>query len=149
MKLLTMTGDPAAVVAALRDFAPPADEVRSTVKAIVAEVRAHGDDAVRAYSKRLDKVDLPLDYPGSAFQQRVWEELLRIPYGETRSYAQLAEAISRPGAARAVGHANGQNRIAILIPCHRVIAADGGLGGYGGGLWRKLRLLETEGRPPR
>ena len=93
--------------------------------------------------------DLPLDYPGSAFQQRVWEELLRIPYGETRSYAQLAEAISRPGAARAVGHANGQNRIAILIPCHRVIAADGGLGGYGGGLWRKLRLLETEGRPPR
>ncbi len=89
--------------------------------------------------------DLPLDYPGTVFQRRVWEGLLRIPYGETRSYARLAEEIGAEGASRAVGTANGMNRIAILIPCHRVIAADGGLGGYGGGLWRKLRLLETEG----
>ena len=69
----------------------------------------------------------------------------RIPYGETRSYAELARELGVPGAARAVGRANGANRIAIVMPCHRVIAADGGLGGYGGGLWRKLRLLETEG----
>jgi AraC family transcriptional regulator, regulatory protein of adaptative response / methylated-DNA-[protein]-cysteine methyltransferase len=92
--------------------------------------------------------DLPLDYRGSEFQQRVWEGLLRIPYGETRSYAELAGDLGASGAARAVGRANGLNRIAILVPCHRVIAADGGLGGYGGGLWRKLRLLETEGSAP-
>lgn len=89
--------------------------------------------------------DLPLAYPGSPFQQQVWDALLRIPYGETRTYAELARELGAPSAARAVGRANGANRIAIVIPCHRVIAADGGLGGYGGGLWRKLRLLETEG----
>jgi AraC family transcriptional regulator of adaptative response/methylated-DNA-[protein]-cysteine methyltransferase len=88
---------------------------------------------------------LPLDLRGSEFQRRAWEGLLRIPYGETSSYAQLADAIGAPGAARAVGRASGLNRLSILVPCHRVIAADGGLGGYGGGLWRKLRLLETEG----
>jgi len=91
---------------------------------------------------------LPLDYAGTPFQKKVWEALLRIPYGETRCYSDLAAAIGRPGAARAVGHANGQNRIAIVIPCHRVIAADGGLGGHGGGLWRKLRLLEAEAACP-
>ena len=89
--------------------------------------------------------DLPLEYPGSHFQRRVWDGLRRIPYGETRTYAELARDLGAPGAARAVGSANGANRLAIVIPCHRVIAAGGGLGGYGGGLWRKLRLLETEG----
>ncbi|HCM26127.1 MAG: hypothetical protein A2Z99_09325 [Treponema sp. GWB1_62_6] len=90
--------------------------------------------------------DLPLAYPGSDFQVRVWDGLRRIPWGETRSYAELAMELGLPpGASRAVGHANGLNRLAILVPCHRVIAADGGLGGYGGGLWRKLRLLEREG----
>lgn len=87
---------------------------------------------------------VPLAYPGSEFQREVWEALLRIPYGETRRYADLARDLGKPGASRAVGTANGLNRIAILIPCHRVINADGGLGGYGGGLWRKLRLLERE-----
>lgn len=87
---------------------------------------------------------IPLTCPGTSFQEHVWEALQRIPYGETRSYAELAAEMGMPNAARAVGHANGLNRIAILIPCHRVINADGGLGGYGGGLWRKLRLLETE-----
>ncbi len=89
--------------------------------------------------------DLPLAYPGSVFQTRVWNAVRRIPYGETRSYADLAGEIGVLGAARAVGRANGANRLAIVIPCHRVTAAGGGLGGYGGGLWRKLRLLETEG----
>ena len=92
--------------------------------------------------------DLPLEDPGTEFQRRVWEALRRIPYGETRSYAELARELGRPGAARAVGRANGLNRIAILIPCHRVVNADGSLGGYGGGLWRKLRLLENEGALP-
>ena len=92
--------------------------------------------------------DLPLDYPGTPFQRRVWDALRRIPYGETRTYAELAREIGAPGAARAVGRANGLNRIAVVVPCHRVVAAGGGLGGYGGGLWRKLRLLETEGAVP-
>ena len=89
--------------------------------------------------------DIPLDYPGSDFQRRVWDGLRRIPYGETRTYSELARELGVPMAARAVGRANGLNRISILVPCHRVVGADGGLGGYGGGLWRKLRLLETEG----
>jgi AraC family transcriptional regulator of adaptative response/methylated-DNA-[protein]-cysteine methyltransferase len=97
------------------------------------------------FAGRRTAFDLPLEYPGSPFQRRVWDALRSIPYGETRTYAQLAAQIGAPGGARAVGGANGANRIAIVIPCHRVIAADGGLGGYGGGLWRKLRLLETEG----
>lgn len=99
--------------------------------------------------KRRD-FDLPLDYPGTDFQRNVWEGLLRIPYGKTMSYAELAVSLGLPpGAGRAVGNANGMNRIAILIPCHRVITSDGSLGGYGGGLWRKLRLLEREGAAPR
>ncbi len=88
--------------------------------------------------------DLPLRAPGTPFQEQVWAELQRIPCGETRSYAQLAAAIGRPTATRAVARANGDNRIAILIPCHRVIGADGKLTGYGGGLWRKQRLLDIE-----
>jgi AraC family transcriptional regulator of adaptative response/methylated-DNA-[protein]-cysteine methyltransferase len=93
--------------------------------------------------------DLPLAYPGTEFQVRVWEGLRRIPYGRTLGYAELAVELGLPpGAGRAVGHANGLNRLAVLIPCHRVVAADGSLGGYGGGLWRKLRLLEREGAAP-
>jgi AraC family transcriptional regulator of adaptative response/methylated-DNA-[protein]-cysteine methyltransferase len=88
--------------------------------------------------------DLPLDVPGSAFQERVWTELRRIPYGETISYRQLAERVDAGTAYRAVGRANGSNRVAVIIPCHRVIAAGGGLGGYGGGLEAKRRLLDLE-----
>jgi AraC family transcriptional regulator, regulatory protein of adaptative response / methylated-DNA-[protein]-cysteine methyltransferase len=96
------------------------------------------------FDRRRIAFSVPLEYPGTDFQRRVWDALIRIPFGETRRYADLAQELGVPGAARAVGHANGLNRIAILIPCHRVIHADGSLGGYGGGLWRKLRLLETE-----
>lgn len=88
--------------------------------------------------------DLPLEYPGTPFQRRVWSALLEIPYGETCSYQQLAARLENPAAVRAVGQANGMNRIAIVIPCHRVVDADGALGGYGGGLWRKQRLLDLE-----
>ena len=101
---------------------------------------------LRAYfAGQLRHFDLPLDLRGTDFQLRVWGELERIPYGETRSYLQIAEAIGAPRAVRAVGAANGANPIPIVVPCHRVIGASGKLVGYGGGLPLKKRLLELEG----
>ncbi|HEY1312542.1 MAG TPA: methylated-DNA--[protein]-cysteine S-methyltransferase [Steroidobacteraceae bacterium] len=88
---------------------------------------------------------LPLNLSGTAFQQRVWRELLDIPYGETWSYGQLAARIGKPSASRAVGLANGSNPISVIVPCHRVIGANGALTGYGGGLPRKRWLLGHEG----
>jgi len=87
---------------------------------------------------------VPLVSPGTAFQQKTWGELRRIPYGSTTSYSQLARTIGHPGSQRAVGRANGDNRIAIVIPCHRVVKDDGTLCGYGGGVWRKQHLLDLE-----
>ena len=87
---------------------------------------------------------VPLHAPGTDFQQRVWAQLREIPFGEIRSYGEIASAMGEPKAVRAVGTANGMNRIAIMIPCHRVIGADGALTGYGGGLWRKDWLLKHE-----
>jgi len=89
--------------------------------------------------------DLPLRMQGTVFQQRVWRELTEIPYGKTWSYGELAKRIDNPSASRAVGLANGRNPISILVPCHRVIGADGSLTGYGGGLDRKRWLLAHEG----
>jgi methylated-DNA-[protein]-cysteine S-methyltransferase len=96
-----------------------------------------------AGSLRLFRV--PLDMQGTDFQLSVWNHLVRIPFGETRSYAQVAEAIGRPKSVRAVGAANGANPVAIIVPCHRVIGSNGTLTGYGGGLPLKKRLLELEG----
>lgn len=96
------------------------------------------------FAGELRHFEVPLLHPGTAFQCAVWEQLGTIPYGETRSYAEIAAAIGRPGAQRAVGRANGDNRLAILLPCHRVVRADGQLSGYGGGLWRKRWLLDHE-----
>lgn len=90
---------------------------------------------------------LSLDLRATAFQQRVWQALRKIPYGETRSYSEVAEAIGRPKAARAVARACATNPVALVIPCHRVIRNDGSLGGYGGGIARKKKLLEHEQRP--
>ncbi len=90
--------------------------------------------------------DLPLHLPGTPFQQAVWKALQKIPYGTTRSYQEQAEMLKQPNAVRAVARANGDNRIAIIIPCHRVIGKNGKLTGYGGGLWRKQYLLEHERR---
>jgi AraC family transcriptional regulator of adaptative response/methylated-DNA-[protein]-cysteine methyltransferase len=88
--------------------------------------------------------ELPIDVAGTAFQEAVWRELRKIPPGETRSYAEIAAAIGQPKAVRAVGTANGDNHVAVLIPCHRVIRSDGTLGGYAGGLDRKRKLLDAE-----
>jgi methylated-DNA-[protein]-cysteine S-methyltransferase len=93
------------------------------------------------------KFDLPLRMEGTAFQRQVWRELTEIPYGETWSYGQLAKRIGNPNASRAVGLANGRNPIAVIVPCHRVIGADGSLTGFGGGLPRKQWLLWHEGQP--
>lgn len=90
--------------------------------------------------------DLPLAMTGSEWQRAVWEALTLIPYGETRSYGEIASMIGRPGAARAVGRANASNLLPVVVPCHRVISADGTLGGFNGGLHLKTRLLEHERR---
>jgi O-6-methylguanine DNA methyltransferase len=92
--------------------------------------------------------DLPLDLRGTPFQRRVWQALRAIPYGETRTYQQVARAVRRPRAVRAVGAANGANPVALVVPCHRVVATGGKLGGYGGGLELKARLLAMEGQRP-
>jgi AraC family transcriptional regulator of adaptative response/methylated-DNA-[protein]-cysteine methyltransferase len=92
------------------------------------------------------RFDVPVHAPGTEFEMRVWAALGRIPHGETRSYEDIAREVGSPKAVRAVGRANGLNRIAIVIPCHRVVNKSGELGGYGGGLWRKRRLLHLERR---
>jgi methylated-DNA-[protein]-cysteine S-methyltransferase len=102
-------------------------------------------DQLDAYfAGELTDFDVELDLQGTEFQRRVWKALLTIPFGETRSYGEIAEQIGAPGAARAVGLANGHNPIAIVVPCHRVIGANGSLTGFGGGLDRKRTLLELE-----
>ncbi len=90
--------------------------------------------------------DIPIYQEGTEFQHRVWNELLKIPFGETISYNQLAEALGDVKSIRAVGSANGKNKISIIVPCHRVIGADGSLTGYAGGLWRKEWLLKHEAK---
>lgn len=114
---------------------PAGEEFRELFAAVVAAVEQPGPGSAA----------IPLDVKGTAFQQRVWEELRRIPHGETRSYGELAAALGNPKANRAVGGANGANNVAVLIPCHRVIAADGTLGGYAYGLEIKAELLRREG----
>jgi AraC family transcriptional regulator of adaptative response/methylated-DNA-[protein]-cysteine methyltransferase len=106
------------------------------------------EELSRYFDRQLTGFTVPLVFRGTPFEERVWRELCRIPYGGTLSYAALAARVDSPGAQRAVGRANGMNRIAIIIPCHRVVNSDGKLGGYGGGLWRKHWLLGLESAPP-
>ena len=96
------------------------------------------------FDGRRCRFELELELSGSPFERRVWDALREIPYGETVSYGEIARAIGRPDASRAVGLANGRNPIAVIVPCHRVIGADGSLTGYGGGLERKRLLLDLE-----
>ena len=109
----------------------------AVIDAFVAELQEYFTGVRRTF-------ETPLEPCGTPFQREVWAGLLGIPHGETRSYAELARLIGRPGAVRAVGRANGANALAIVIPCHRVVGADGRLVGYGGGVWRKQHLLDLE-----
>jgi len=116
----------------------------------VQEVDGRNDKVVEQldayFAGKLRQFDVPLDLRGTEFQRSVWKQLLGIPYSETRSYGQVAHALSCPKAGRAVGRANGSNPIAIIVACHRVIGTDGNLVGYAGGLDRKKFLLELEAR---
>ncbi|WP_422447120.1 methylated-DNA--[protein]-cysteine S-methyltransferase [Thermoanaerobacterium sp. DL9XJH110] len=96
------------------------------------------------FDRKLKEFSIPLDLEGTEFQKKVWRELLKIPYGRTASYRDIARAVGTPGACRAVGGANNKNPVAIIVPCHRVIGSDGSLVGYGGGLEIKRFLLELE-----
>ena len=117
-----------------------------------AEIRADDgtiapwvDGALKAIRTPSQAPEVPVDVRGTAFQEAVWQELRKIPLGQTRSYADIAKAVGVPGAVRAVGTANGSNPVSVLVPCHRVIRSDGSLGGYGGGLENKKKLLAAEG----
>ncbi|GGT92699.1 methylated-DNA--[protein]-cysteine S-methyltransferase [Streptomyces coeruleorubidus] len=106
---------------------------------------AETEEQLKAYfAGELKEFTVELRLTGTPFQSRVWDRLRRIPYGETRTYGELADALGAPAASRAVGLANGRNPIGIIVPCHRVIGANGSLTGYGGGLERKQRLLDFE-----
>ena len=103
------------------------------------------EGALKAIRTPAEAPEVPVDVRGTAFQEAVWRELRKIPLGQTRSYADIAAAVGQPGAVRAVGTANGSNPVSVLVPCHRVIRSDGSLGGYGGGLENKEKLLKAEG----
>jgi AraC family transcriptional regulator of adaptative response/methylated-DNA-[protein]-cysteine methyltransferase len=111
--------------------------VNSKLEQISRELEAY-------FNGSLQKFEVPISVPGTPFQQNVWKYLQTIPYGKTQSYRDVAIALGMPKAVRAVARANGDNRLAIVVPCHRVIGNDGELTGYGGGLWRKRRLLDIE-----
>ncbi len=115
-----------------------------------ARTRALGEEIAAYFNGQQTSFKTPLDCVGTPFQQRVWQALLHIPYGETRSYGEQAWQMGQPTATRAVAAANGQNKIAVIVPCHRVIGSNGRLTGYGGGLPRKqwLLALERTGAPP-
>jgi AraC family transcriptional regulator of adaptative response/methylated-DNA-[protein]-cysteine methyltransferase len=125
---------------ALRRRFPNAD-IQPDVGTIAPWVEA----ALQAIRTPSQAPDVPVDVRGTAFQEAVWQELRKIPPGQTRSYADIAAAVGKPGAVRAVGTANGSNPVSVLVPCHRVIRSDGTLGGYGGGLDNKKKLLAAEG----
>lgn len=103
-----------------------------------------GDELTEYFAGERREFSVPIELRGTEFQKRVWRELTHIPYGQTASYEEIARRVGKPTAVRAVARANGTNRLCLLVPCHRVIAKDGTLSGYGGGLWRKRALLELE-----
>jgi AraC family transcriptional regulator of adaptative response/methylated-DNA-[protein]-cysteine methyltransferase len=128
---------PAQLAAVRRRFGSTVECDTPLLRQAEAQLREYFAGERRAF-------DLPIDIPGSGFQERVWAELARIPYGETITYRELAESVEASPGWRAVGRANGSNRLAVIVPCHRVIATGGGLGGYGGGLPAKRFLLDLE-----
>lgn len=121
------------------------DTGKFTLQESAGHMRPYRLELEQYFAGKRREFDFPLDLQGTDFQLACWRALLAIPYGETRSYAAMARAVGKPQAFRAVGMANNRNPIAIVVPCHRVIASDGTLCGYGGGLDMKRKLLELEG----
>ncbi|WP_159982269.1 MULTISPECIES: methylated-DNA--[protein]-cysteine S-methyltransferase [unclassified Novosphingobium] len=147
---LTLVGSDAGLVAVLwEDDRPGRVSLGPMGDGSDHPVLAHTEIQLREYFEgRREVFDLPLDFRGTDFQKSVWQALLHIPFGETRSYAQIALAIGRPTASRAVGAANGRNPISIITPCHRVIGTSGRLTGFAGGLEAKAWLLWLEAGQP-
>ncbi len=143
---LLLTSDAVAVTGLYMEISRKAQSTHGWVEdAAAAPLSAAAQQLTEYFAGTRREFDLPMRLDGTAFQQRVWRELREIRYGETWSYGQLAKRIGNANASRAVGLANGQNPISILVPCHRVIGANGSLTGYGGGLERKSWLLAHEG----
>ncbi|TYP48718.1 methylated-DNA--[protein]-cysteine S-methyltransferase [Thermosediminibacter litoriperuensis] len=123
-----------------------AELVDESIHGKLGEVNSLAEEELTAYfNGELKNFTVPLDLKGTEFQKRVWEEVMKIPYGEVRSYGYIARAIGKPKACRAVGGANNRNPVPIIVPCHRVVGSDGSLVGYGGGLEMKSFLLKLEG----
>ena len=151
-RLLLVGGDAGLAALVFMDDAAPDDRRREVGGMLGATVVGQDHPLLHRARRQLlawfggrrHGFSLPLDLDGTPFQMRVWEAIQRIPYGDTQTYGELASGIGRPKAARAVAHAAGRNPVAVLVPCHRLVAADGALGGYGGGRARKMRLLALE-----
>ena len=142
---LTLTSNGSALTRL--SIAEPSDTSDSDVSPDSDAILAAAREQLDAYfDMRLTRFDLPLEPRGTEFQRRVWDSLRLIPFGETISYAELARRVDNPKAVRAVGAANGRNPLMIVVPCHRVIGADGSLTGFGGGIERKRWLLDHENR---
>src|SRR3569832_2396254 len=145
---LTLVASDAGLVAILWENDEP-DRVRlgAMTRDENDPILTDAEEQLHAYfAGTLTRFNVPLDFQGTDFQKSVWAALLTIPFGETRSYGEIARLIRRPSASRAVGAANGRNPISIIAPCHRVIGSDGALTGFAGGLEAKAQLLELEGR---
>jgi methylated-DNA-[protein]-cysteine S-methyltransferase len=143
MLSLTSNGSALTQLLIAREDETDSELVAPETDAVLAAAREQLD---AYFDMRLTRFDLPLEPRGTDFQRRVWESLRVIPFGETISYAELARRIDNPKAVRAVGAANGRNPLMIVVPCHRVIGADGSLTGFGGGIERKRWLLDHEAR---
>jgi methylated-DNA-[protein]-cysteine S-methyltransferase len=140
--ILRLVSDGTALTAIeMPPLAEPAETMIEHADAVLCRAR---DQLAEYFAGRRRHFDLPLAAAGTPFQQRVWQALAAIPYGELRSYRDIARAIGKPAAVRAVGGANGRNPLPIVVPCHRVIGSDGSLTGFGGGLPAKRRLLALE-----
>ncbi len=137
--LIEISGDDEFVRSVL--FVDVAKEESETLSEVVKESKRQ---LAEYFEGKRKSFDLPLSQVGTAFQQRVWEKLMSVPYGKTASYMQLAGMLGDPKCIRAAGTANGRNQLAIIVPCHRIIGADGSLTGYAGGLHRKKWLLDFE-----
>src|SRR5215468_862280 len=147
LTLIAEGGRLAGVHMEITRYEPDAEDLGGAVERASEPVLAAAADQLDAYfSGELTSFDLPLALHGTGFQRSVWAGLQAIPYGETISYRELATRIGKPSASRAVGLANGRNPVSIVVPCHRVIGADGSLTGYGGGMERKRFLLALEQR---